>query len=98
MEKEGILVDRHILSRLVHDFAQTMARLEDEIATIAGEPFNIGSPKQLGEILFDKMAIPGGAQDQDRRLVRRCRRARGACRRRSRAAGGGFSTGVRCRS
>ncbi len=60
MEREGILVDRQILSRLSHDFAQTMARLEDEIATLAGEPFNIGSPKQLGEILFDKMSIPGG--------------------------------------
>ena len=60
MERAGILVDRNILSRLSHDFSQTMARLEDEIATIAGEPFNIGSPKQLGEILFDKMAIPGG--------------------------------------
>lgn len=60
MERAGIKVDRQILSRLSHDFSQTMARLEDEIATIAGEPFNIGSPKQLGEILFDKMGIPGG--------------------------------------
>ncbi|MHA1559393.1 MAG: DNA polymerase I, partial [Alphaproteobacteria bacterium] len=60
MELAGIKVDRQILSRLSHDFSQTMARLEDEIATIAGEPFNIGSPKQLGEILFDKMGIPGG--------------------------------------
>jgi len=60
MERAGILVDRQILSRLSHDFSQTMARLEDEIATIAGEPFNIASPKQLGEILFEKMAIPGG--------------------------------------
>ena len=60
MEREGIFVDRQILSRLSHDFSQTMARLEDEIATIAGEPFNIASPKQLGEILFDKMSIPGG--------------------------------------
>ena len=60
MERAGIFVDRQILSHLSHDFSQTMARLEDEIATIAGEPFNIASPKQLGEILFDKMAIPGG--------------------------------------
>jgi DNA polymerase-1 len=60
MERAGIFVDRQILSRLSHDFSQTMARLEDEIATIAGGPFNIASPKQLGEILFDKMAIPGG--------------------------------------
>ena len=60
MEREGIFVDRHILSRLSHDFSQTMARLEDKIATLAGEPFNIASPKQLGEILFDKMSIPSG--------------------------------------
>jgi len=60
MERAGIKVDRQILSEMSHDFSQTMARLEDEIATIAGEPFNIGSPKQLGEILFEKMAIPGG--------------------------------------
>ncbi|MCW5716852.1 MAG: DNA polymerase I [Bauldia sp.] len=60
MEKEGIMVDRQILSRLSGDFSQTMARLEDEIATLAGEPFNIGSPKQLGEILFEKKGIPGG--------------------------------------
>jgi len=60
MEKEGIMVDRQILSRLSGDFSQTMARLEDEIATLAGEPFNLGSPKQLGEILFEKKGLPGG--------------------------------------
>ncbi|MCC6734925.1 MAG: DNA polymerase I [Bauldia sp.] len=60
MEKEGITVDRQILSRLSGDFSQTMARLEDEIATLAGEPFNLGSPKQLGEILFEKKGLPGG--------------------------------------
>jgi DNA polymerase-1 len=41
-------------------FAQTMARLEEEIHELAGERFNVGSPKQLGEILFDKMNLPGG--------------------------------------
>jgi DNA polymerase-1 len=60
MEKEGITVDRQILSRLSGDFSQTMARLEDEIGTLAGEPFNLGSPKQLGEILFEKKGLPGG--------------------------------------
>ena len=60
MEREGITVDRTVLSRLSGDFAQTMGALEAEIHELAGENFNIGSPKQLGEILFDKMSLPGG--------------------------------------
>ncbi len=60
MEKRGALVDRHMLSRLSGDFAQGMARLEAEIEIHAGERFNQGSPKQLGDILFGKMGLPGG--------------------------------------
>ncbi|MEJ8475007.1 DNA polymerase I [Roseibium algae] len=60
MEKRGISVDRQMLSRLSGDFAQGMAGLEDEIYQLAGERFNIGSPKQLGDILFGKMNLPGG--------------------------------------
>ena len=60
MEREGITVDRQVLSRLSGDFAQAMGALEDEIHKLAGETFNIGSPKQLGEILFDKMSLEGG--------------------------------------
>ncbi len=60
MEIAGISVDRNTLSRMSGAFAQTMARLEDEIHELAGERFNVGSPKQLGEILFDKMSLPGG--------------------------------------
>jgi DNA polymerase-1 len=60
MEMAGITVDRDTLSRMSNAFAQTMARLEDEIQGIAGEKFNVGSPKQLGEVLFDRMAVPGG--------------------------------------
>ena len=59
MESQGTRVDRQILSRLSGDFAQRMAALEEEIHELAGEKFNIGSPKQLGEILFDKMSLPG---------------------------------------
>ncbi|HVL22251.1 MAG TPA: DNA polymerase I [Amaricoccus sp.] len=60
MERHGVRVDRARLSRLSGDFAQRMAALESEIHGLAGGPFNIGSPKQLGEVLFDQMGIAGG--------------------------------------
>ncbi|KCZ56908.1 DNA polymerase I [Hyphomonas chukchiensis] len=60
MEREGIKVDRDQLSRLSADFSQRMAALEAEAEEQAGRAFNIGSPKQLGEILFDEMNLPGG--------------------------------------
>ncbi len=60
MEARGISVDRQILSRLSGELAQGAARLEAEIYELAGEKFNIGSPKQLGEILFGKLGLPGG--------------------------------------
>ncbi|TLG78868.1 DNA polymerase I [Methylocystis sp. B8] len=59
MERRGVAVDRTILSRLSGEFAQNMARLEAEIFELAGENFNLGSPKQLGDILFGKMGLPG---------------------------------------
>jgi DNA polymerase-1 len=62
MERRGISIDRQVLSRLSGDFAQTAARVEAEIQKIAGEPVNVGSPKQIGDILFGKMAIPGGTK------------------------------------
>ena len=64
MEGEGIKVDRHALSKMSQHFAEILARLEGEIHTLAGEEFNIGSPKQLGEILFDKMALEGGKKSK----------------------------------
>ncbi|WP_373354831.1 DNA polymerase I [Pseudoroseicyclus sp. CXY001] len=60
MEMAGIKVDRDHLSRMSNAFAQKMAGLEAEIQEKAGRPFNVGSPKQLGEILFDELALPGG--------------------------------------
>ena len=60
MEMAGIQVDRDTLRRMSNAFAQKMAGLEAEIHELAGGPFNVGSPKQLGEILFDKMGLPGG--------------------------------------
>jgi len=62
MEERGITIDRQILSRLSGELAQRAAAFEDEIYELAGEKFTIGSPKQLGDILFGKMGLPGGAK------------------------------------
>ena len=60
MEREGIKVDRAELARMSAEFAQGIAALEIEIHALAGQPFSVGSPKQLGEILFGKMGLKGG--------------------------------------
>ena len=60
MEMHGIQVDREVLSRMSGAFAQKMAELEADIHALAGKPFNVGSPAQLGEILFGEMGLPGG--------------------------------------
>ena len=60
MERRGIAIDRDILSRMTGEFSQRMGALEDEISRIVGAPFNPGSPKQLGDILFGQMGLPGG--------------------------------------
>ena len=60
MERRGIAIDRDMLSRLTGEFSQRMGSLEDEISRIVGAPFNPGSPKQLGDILFGQMGLPGG--------------------------------------
>ena len=60
MERHGIRVDPVELRRLSADFAIRIADVEQDVHRLAGERFNIGSPKQLGEILFDKMSLPGG--------------------------------------
>jgi DNA polymerase I len=60
MERIGIKVDRAILSRLTSTFAERIARLETQIYELAGHRFNLGSPRQLGEFLFDELKLPGG--------------------------------------
>ncbi len=60
MEQAGIKVDRKILEDMSADFEQRAAEIEKEIHGLAGEEFNVGSPKQLGEILFDRMSLSGG--------------------------------------
>jgi DNA polymerase-1 len=60
MEMAGIRVDREELARLSAEFAGEASRLEAEIHAEAGGPFTVGSPKQLGDVLFDKMGLKGG--------------------------------------
>jgi DNA polymerase I len=60
MERSGIKVDRDTLSRMSNAFAQKMAGLEDEIYEMVGRKFNVGSPAQVGEVLFDDMGLEGG--------------------------------------
>jgi DNA polymerase I len=59
MEQRGVSIDTDVLSRLSGDFAQKTGALEAEIQDIAGEPLNPGSPKQIADILFGKMKLPG---------------------------------------
>jgi DNA polymerase I len=60
MECRGIKVDKAVLARLSGEFAEAMGVLEKEIHALAGQPFTIGSPQQLGNILFDKLGHKGG--------------------------------------
>ncbi|HYM18588.1 MAG TPA: DNA polymerase I [Micropepsaceae bacterium] len=60
MERAGVMIAPPFLAKLSNDFAAGMVRLEEECCKLAGEKFNLGSPKQLGDILFDKFSLPGG--------------------------------------
>ena len=64
MEHNGIKVDKDMLNRLSNEFAVRLSELEGVIHELAGHPFNIASPKQLGEVLFDEMEIPGGKKSK----------------------------------
>jgi DNA polymerase I len=64
MEQAGVRIDRAQLAVLSSDFTKRLADLEQEIHALAGHPFNIGSPKQLGEVLFDELKLPGGKKNK----------------------------------
>ena len=65
MERSGIKVARDTLSRMSNTFAQKMTALESEIHEMAGQAFNVGSPKQLGEVMFDKLGYEGGKKGKN---------------------------------
>ena len=64
MELTGIRIDAGELARIGADFTVKLAEYEKDIHGLAGRPFNVGSPKQLGEILFDEMKLPGGRRSK----------------------------------
>ena len=60
IENHGVLLDSHLLARLSSDFAGRMTTLEEQVFAIAGVRFNLNSPKQMGEVLFEKMGLQTG--------------------------------------
>jgi DNA polymerase-1 len=64
MELRGIRIDAAELARIGEDFSTKLAQYEKQLHALAGRPFNVGSPKQLGEILFDEMKLPGGRRSK----------------------------------
>jgi DNA polymerase I len=58
VERFGVLIDSRVLARQSHELGERLLALEQEAYTIAGQPFNLGSPKQIGEILFTKLGLP----------------------------------------
>jgi len=65
MEKTGVRIDPEILRKQSHGFATRMQKLETEIHKLAGHPFNVGSPQQLGNVLFAEMGLPGGVKGKN---------------------------------
>ncbi len=65
MERAGVRVDRENLAAMSDEFAGRMAEMEAEIQRLAGRAFNVGSPKQLGEVLFEDLKLPGGKRGKN---------------------------------
>ena len=62
MEREGVLIDESVLKSYAVTLRETIIRLEQEIYTLAGQEFNISSPKQLGDILFVRLRLDDNAR------------------------------------
>ena len=75
IERNGVLIDAPMLATQSHELGQRILQLETEAYEIAGQPFNLGSPKQLGEIFFDKLGMPvikktpSGARSTDEEVL-----------------------------
>ncbi len=91
IERTGVLIDSALLATQSHELAERMMALESEAYELAGQPFNLGSPKQIGEILFGKLGPAGGQEDRERRAVDR-RGGAGEARRGLSAAGASCSS------
>ena len=71
MERKGVLLDLQLLKTMSLEIEQLLALSEEKIYRLAGEKFNINSPKQLQVILFEKLGLPRGQKDQGG-LLDRC--------------------------
>ena len=98
MERHGIKVDRQILQQLSADFGQRMAELEDEAYKLAGRPFNLGSPKQLGEVLFKEQGLASARKTRTGSHAPPPRLLEGLAAAGPSAAARPSSTGASCRS
>ncbi len=65
MEREGIKVDRNYLAKLSGTFSKEIAKLEEQIYVVAEGPFTIGSPQQLGAVLYDRLGLKGGRKGKN---------------------------------
>ena len=78
MERRGIKVDREYLARLSAEFARDIQALEEKIYEAACGPFTIGSPQQLGQVLYERLGLKGGRKGKSGALFDRRQRARAA--------------------
>src|SRR5690606_18116376 len=80
IERNGVGIDTHVLAMQSHELGQQLLSLETQAYELAGQPFNLNSPKQLGEILFQRMQLPvvrktaGGAPSPDEEVLSRLAR------------------------
>ena len=91
IERNGVLLDTEALKQSSAHFTEQMERIEKEIYDLAGETFNIASPKQVGEVLFDKLKIVEKPKDKDRAI---CHFGRGSRKSSPQTSGGGENSGT----
>ena len=94
MERAGVAIDSARMGEIAARVSEQVEALEEQAHELAGEPFALGSPKQLGEVLFERLELPAGQARQDGLLdrLRRCSRASATCTRSCRSSRSGASS------